>query len=168
MLHERLLLAEPDDSISTPSFSFGAACQQCGYRLAGLPEMGTCPECGIEYDPTTVLPQPKPSSVRVAGLLFWPLLLLLCGVAWSSFFGGMALLVVAPLASIAGALNTPMVVSRLSRNHLPTSQRSRSMFQNASRFGVAALLLTIANTIVAVVGIIVTLLAGACLVLLSP
>lgn len=146
----------------------GPVCARCGYRLNGLPEAGCCPECGIEYDPTTVLPRPKPSSVRVAGSLLWPLLLLLCGIVWSSFFGGMALLVVAPLASIAGALNTPMVVSTLSRNHLPISQRSRSMFQNASRFGVIALLLTIANTIVAVVGIIVTLLAGACLVLISP
>lgn len=27
------------------------ACPRCGYDLTGLPEVHTCPECGLEYDP---------------------------------------------------------------------------------------------------------------------
>lgn len=30
--------------------SHGRVCLKCGYCLSGLPLLGLCPECGIEYD----------------------------------------------------------------------------------------------------------------------
>src|SRR5690242_10129098 len=30
-------------------------CPDCGYLFTGLPDAGTCPECGIEYDPETIV-----------------------------------------------------------------------------------------------------------------
>lgn len=26
-------------------------CPRCDYQLEGLPQVGTCPECGLDYDP---------------------------------------------------------------------------------------------------------------------
>lgn len=46
-------------------------CPCCGYSLRGLPSVYTCPECGSEYDPhSMVLPLPGNGKV-LAGLVSW-------------------------------------------------------------------------------------------------
>jgi hypothetical protein len=45
-------------------------CPRCNYDLTGLPEIHTCPECGLNYDPDTVAIELRGVRHPVA-VLFW-------------------------------------------------------------------------------------------------
>jgi len=46
-----------------------AVCPECGYLLVGLPDSGTCPECGVDYSPAELRLQWQRAERRFGG--FW-------------------------------------------------------------------------------------------------
>lgn len=48
-------------------------CAECGYNLQGAAETGTCPECGQDYIPSTILRRDPLTRREVAWRFGWPL-----------------------------------------------------------------------------------------------
>ena len=99
------------------------SCAACEYNLAGLPDVGTCPECGVQYDPDYVV-----LRIPIYGRAVWKLLLIaILAVVWmrSWHHGGLT-----PadsflaLALIAGAIWT-------CRRLFPRSARYCTLIVNA-------------------------------------
>jgi len=83
------------------------ACHHCGYELTGLPDRGTCPECGKLYDKHSVYrgqQKNEPAFLRHmtwVGLGAFTLVVLMCG-GFLSFQSGWSVGVIALTLVVAG------------------------------------------------------------------
>jgi hypothetical protein len=133
-------------------------CYQCGYSLIGLPQVGRCPECGVEYDQVSAKRlQPWPSALQVCALLGWPIVLILIAMNLVSHgrspLTGIGLLMLG-LGIVGLPINSWISVHILLKRSMPENVRTRGGVAIMRRLGIAlcvfALLILVLPVIAAI------------------
>ena len=96
-------------------------CSTCGYQLTGIAARGTCPECGSQYAPQSLL-KPWPSAGRICWQLGWPILGVMLGTAMSQS-GSIIGLVILWAMLVAIPVNSYSRVRKLLKDSLPDKVR---------------------------------------------
>ncbi len=141
-------------------------CDHCGFPLRGLPEEGTCPECGTAYTPTSASRLQTPPSVgevltslSVPWLVFVGVVLL--GIAGANSRGGTVgaiffLGIAAPLCVIWSGVRTYRY-ARAYRNEILTREDTQRPSMRTGRVlvGLIAALLLLVGIAATVLGVVI-------------
>lgn len=136
-------------------------CPNCGHRLGGLPERGTCPECEWAYEPGTVARRQPPTALGTVVAFGWPLGLFVLAILMLNrprYLGGDLIEQFLFVIAVFGFLiNLPYQINRL-RNWDGGARNGRV---NLLRTGAAAVMM-----VISLILLVPFLLLGGCLIII--